>query len=183
MCCKLSRLIVYILMMCHRLNTANISTLSGYSICKQWEDIISKLISFCIQYTMKSAWIWFLYPSAISSCCWSAALLRVKDSKTLINQYKSKSFEIQLFLDVTKYQLSGIFSLIHRVFIYSSLNIKIEAITSSVILIHSISIIHSYFLVITLYFYILSKYISTFIACFSPMLNPDSSIFYIFKRL
>ena len=46
--CKLSRLIVCILIVCCHLNTANILILSDYSIYKQWKDIINKLILFCI---------------------------------------------------------------------------------------------------------------------------------------
>ena len=141
------------------------------------------MISFNIQYTMKLTWIWLPYPSAISNCCWLTALSHIKNSKTLINQYKPKSFKIQLFLDIMKYQLLEISLLIHYIFIYSSLNIKIRAITSPAILIYSISVIHSCFPATTLYFYILLKYINTFITYFSPMPNPDSSIFHIFKRL
>ena len=180
---KLSRLIIYILMVCCHLNTANISTSSGYSIYKQWGDIINKLMLFCIQYTIKLTWIWFPCPSAINNRRWPTALLHIKDLKILINQYKSKSFEIQPFLDITKYQPSGISSLIHHVFIYLSLNIKIGTITSPATLMHLISIIHSCFPAITLYFYILSRCISIFITYSSPMPNPDSSIFHIFKRL
>ena len=182
MCCELSWLIVCVLMICHCLNIVNISTLSGCSICEQWKDIISKSMLFYIQYTIKSAWIWLLCPSVISNYCWFAVFLHIKGLKTLINQYKSKLFKVQLFLDIIKYQLSGISSLIYCIFIYSSLNIKVKIITLPVILIHLISIIYSCFLITTLYFYILLRCISTFIACFLPMPNPDSSIFHIFER-
>ena len=128
-------------------------------------------------------WIWFLYPSVISSYYWPAAFLHIKGLKTLINQYKFKSFEVQSFLDIIKYQPPEIFLLIHHIFIYLFLNIKIEAIISPVTLIHSISITHSYFPVIILYFYILSRYINTFITYSLPIPNPDSSIFHIFERL
>ena len=181
--CELSWLIIYILMICRRLNTINISILSDYNICKQWKNIINKLILFCIQYIIKLIWIWFLCPFIISNCRWSAAFLYIKGLKTLINQYKFKSFEIQLFLDIIKYQLSEIFLLIYYIFIYSFLNIKIKITVLSVALMYLIFIIHFYFPAITLYFCILSGYISTFITCFLLILNPDLSIFHIFKRL
>ena len=132
---------------------------------------------------MKSAWIWLPYLSAISSCCWPAALSHIKGLKILINQCKSKSFEVQPFLDIAKYQPPEVSLLIYRVFIYLFLNIKIKAIISPAVLIHSIFVIYSCFPTTTLYFCILSRCISIFIACFSPILNPDLFIFYIFERL
>ena len=181
--CKLNQLIIYILMVYCYLNTTNISTSNNCSICEQWGGIISKLILFYIQYTMKLAWIWLPYSSTINSCRWPAVFLYIKGSKTLINQYKFKSFEVQLFLDIAKYQLPGIFLLIYCVFIYSSLNIKIKTIASPVTLIHSIFITYSCFPATILYFYILSRCISIFITYSLLILNPNLFIFYIFKRL
>ena len=132
---------------------------------------------------MKSIWIWLLYPSAINNCRWPAALLRIKGSKILINQYKLKSFKIQLFLDIIKYQPSGVFLLIYYIFIYSFLNIKIKTIALFIILIYLISVTHFYFLVIILYFYILLRCISIFIIYFLSISNSDLFIFYIFERL
>ena len=132
---------------------------------------------------MKSAWIWLPCLFIISNRRWSATLSHIKGSKILINQYKPKSFEIQLFLNITKYQPSEISLLIYCIFIYLFLNIKIKAIVLSAILIHLIFVIYFYFFITILYFYILLRYISIFIIYFLPMLNPDSSIFYIFERL
>ena len=181
--CKLNQLIIYILMVYCYLNTTNISTSNNCSICEQWGGIISKLILFYIQYTMKLAWIWLPYSSTINSCRWPAVFLYIKGSKTLINQYKFKSFEVQLFLDIAKYQLPGIFSLIYCVFMYSFLNIKVGVIVLPAALMYLIFVIYFCFLVIILYFYILLRCIKIFIIYFSLISNPDLFIFYIFERL
>ena len=83
--CKLSRLIVYILIIYCCLNVVNISTSNNYNIYKQWKGIISKSILFYIQYTIKLAWIWLLCLFTINNYRWPAALSCIKGSKTLIN--------------------------------------------------------------------------------------------------